>query len=78
MNEILIPIYTCLIGLFIGHRFTLFRDKRKEFNEVSQPIFEELEVQFLTAKQGRYPCFSFFLSEQGLIPFKSFLSVSKK
>lgn len=38
MNSVLISLLTFLIGLLVGNRLAIDRDKRKEFNEAVQPI----------------------------------------
>ena len=38
MNSVLISLLTFLVGLFVGNRLAIDRDKRKEFNEAAQPI----------------------------------------
>ena len=38
MNSVLLNIITFLVGLLVGNRLAIGRDKRKEFNEAAQPI----------------------------------------
>lgn len=38
MNSVLISLLTFLLGLLVGNRLAIDRDKRKEFNEAAQPI----------------------------------------
>ena len=38
MDPILLSLFTFFAGLLIGHRLTLGREKRKEFNEVAQRV----------------------------------------
>lgn len=38
MEQILLSLFTFFAGLLIGHRLSLGRDKRKEFNEVVQRV----------------------------------------
>jgi hypothetical protein len=38
MDPYLLSLLTFFLGLILGHRLTLWRDKRKEFNEIAQPI----------------------------------------
>jgi hypothetical protein len=38
LQSVLASFLTFLLGLLIGHRFGLQRDKRKEFNEAARPI----------------------------------------
>ena len=78
MDPILSATLGVLVGGLIGHRFALFRDKRKEFNQISEPIFVELENQLLAVNQGSYPICSSILSDQELITFKRFLSSKEK
>jgi hypothetical protein len=40
-----IPFLTFLLGLLLGHRFALFRDKRKELNELVGPVRRELSAE---------------------------------
>ena len=42
MNAILTGLLGALIGGFIGHKFALGRDKRKEHNDVVLPIKQKL------------------------------------
>lgn len=37
-QSIVIGLITFLLGLFLGHRLSLGRDLRKEFNEISHPF----------------------------------------
>lgn len=38
MNSILLSLLTFLIGVLVGNRMSIDRDKRKEFNEAAKPI----------------------------------------
>lgn len=38
MNSVLLNIITFLVGLLLGNRLAIGRDKRKEFNEAAKPI----------------------------------------
>jgi hypothetical protein len=38
VDSVLLGLFTFAAGLLIGHRLSLGRDKRKEFNEAVQPI----------------------------------------
>tara|TARA_R110001606_G_scaffold109051_2_gene234537 strand:- start:190 stop:567 length:378 start_codon:yes stop_codon:yes gene_type:complete len=42
MEALLIAIVSCLVGVIIGHRLSLGRDRRKEHNEVIRPIKQQL------------------------------------
>ena len=43
---------TFLLGLLLGHYFTLGRDKRKEFNVFAEPVFEALTRQLSSIRHG--------------------------
>ncbi|WP_217533003.1 hypothetical protein [Vibrio metschnikovii] len=55
MTSVLTGLLGTLIGLFLGNRFALGRDRRKEFNEISAPIYENLEKQRIIAIGGNFP-----------------------
>lgn len=42
MSTAVVSIVTFVLGLLLGHRLALGRDKRKEFNEAAQPVREWL------------------------------------
>ena len=54
MDPILSGILGVLIGGFIGHRFALGRDKRKEFNDCISPLREKLIHQMATLSSRNY------------------------
>lgn len=53
--ESALPFITLLVGGFIGNRLALGRDRRSDFNEVANPLFESLEKQRLCAESGSFP-----------------------
>ncbi len=71
-ESIYIPLLTFLVGLFVGHRFALARDKRKEFNEACVPLFEKL----YNGVQSRNT--SFFPDNLQLELFSSYVSFYKR
>ena len=38
-------VLTGLLGFYFGHRFSLFRDRRKEFNEIAEVLFIKLSAE---------------------------------
>ena len=42
-ETIFLPLLTFLLGLLFGHRLSLWREKRKEFNEVAVRILVAIE-----------------------------------
>lgn len=56
MSEInyIIPLLTLLIGVFIGNRLALGRDKRKEYNNAIYPLREKLMHQIDELSSQRY------------------------
>ncbi|MEW8139128.1 MAG: hypothetical protein AB2761_18855 [Candidatus Thiodiazotropha endolucinida] len=38
----IISVLTFLLGLIFGHRFALFRDRRKEYNEIADIVYSSL------------------------------------
>jgi hypothetical protein len=38
VDPVLVGLFTFAAGLFLGHRLSLGREKRKEFNEAVQPV----------------------------------------
>lgn len=52
--NILFPLFTLLVGAFIGHRLALGRDKRKDFNQVATPIREMLISEIRQLKSNDY------------------------
>lgn len=54
MYPILSGILGVLIGGFVGHRFALGRDKRKEFNDCISPLREKLIHQMAKLSSQGY------------------------
>ena len=54
-NAFFLSFLTFLIGLIVGHRFALFRDKRKEFNEACVPLYVQLSNGITTSNTSAYP-----------------------
>jgi hypothetical protein len=52
-QSIIFGLITFFLGLILGHRLSLGRDKRKEFNEVSTPIRHALLQQIAILESGR-------------------------
>ena len=50
-----LPFITLLIGGFTANRLQLGLARRKDFNAVSNPLFENLEKQRLCAISGDFP-----------------------
>jgi hypothetical protein len=65
-----------LVGLFFGNRLALGREKRKEFNEVALPIFENLENQRISAKNGSFPNSANSFGESSFVLLKQHMSSS--
>ncbi|WP_076421210.1 hypothetical protein [Colwellia sp. UCD-KL20] len=42
MDKLLIGVVCALIGVFIGHKLTIGRDKRKEFNDAIKPFKQRI------------------------------------
>lgn len=55
ITELLSGILGIFVGGFIGNRLALGRDKRKEFNEISDDLFNRLEQQLAIVKKGGFP-----------------------
>ena len=74
----MLPLITGLLGTFVGlilgNRLALGRDKRREFNETASPIFEILEKQKIAAKSGSFPNSANAFSENSIIQLKQHIS----
>lgn len=79
--EIMLATFTgllgVLIGVILGHRLSIGREKRKEFNDVALPIFENLERQKSLAKRGAHPDPSGAFGEDDFILLKQHLGLFK-
>lgn len=53
--DIIVPVITLILGLLLGHKLSLGRDKRKEFNDIATPIYIKLENQLDRANSNLYP-----------------------
>lgn len=47
-------VITFLLGHFMGHRSAINRDKRKEFNEIVEPLLEYYEELLIELKDSEY------------------------
>ena len=72
-----IPFLTLLIGMVLGNRLAIGRDKRKEFNDMANPLFNELESQRALVLRNRFPRSANDMNELTFIPFKRLLSNKK-
>ena len=61
-----------LIGAIIGHRLTIGRDKRKEFNDATQGVREEIRIQISN------PDGNIYLSLEQLDPLSEYFSGRQK
>lgn len=79
--RIMLAIFTgllgTLVGLLLGNRLALGREKRKEFNEVALPIFESLEKQRISAKNGYFPSTANSFGESSFVLLKQHMSRSR-
>jgi len=55
LESILTGLLGTLIGLLLGNRFALGRDKRKEFNESCVPLYIKLSNGIATSNTSAYP-----------------------
>lgn len=49
----LVEILILVVGIILGNRFAIFRDKRKEFNDVADEVHFALKKQKETIENGR-------------------------
>lgn len=70
MEKLLIAVVSCLIGVLIGHRLALGRDRRKEYNEIVTPVKLKLldHLDHLNDSSLR-----FMLSQTDIKPLRSVL-----
>lgn len=71
MDPILVGLFTFAAGLFLGHRLSLGREKRKEFNEAIQPVrtFFLAESESPSARRKRPSQAEFDLLLQVMFPW---------
>lgn len=67
-----------LVGGLIGNRFAIGRDKRREFNELADPLFERLETQRIQVSGGSFPSDANSLDEYSFIALRRKLSWIRK
>lgn len=66
----IIGLATFLVGLYFGHKQAIGRDRRKEFNEVSEEAFIALNKQIEQIKYGSPgECVADFLLIYNHVPF---------
>lgn len=63
----IVGLLTFLLGLILGHRLSLGRDKRKEFNEIATPIRANLLKQIEVLRSGKFT--------QSLVTNQDFISL---
>ena len=55
MEQYLISLLTFCLGTLVGHRLPLWRERRKEFNEIAIPIRITLTKQIREMETGQFP-----------------------
>ena len=55
MDPIIVGLFTFAAGLLLGHRLSLGREKRKEFNEAVQPIRKYILAEIDSPSAYRKP-----------------------
>jgi len=50
----IVAVLIFLFGIILGNRLTVWNDRRKELNAVSEPIFKKIHDQLLIVKNGTY------------------------
>jgi hypothetical protein len=48
-------VFSGVLGFFLGHRFSIGRDKRKEFNDCADPLFRQLEQERISPSPFKHP-----------------------
>jgi hypothetical protein len=67
-----------LLGLILGHRLALGRDKRKEYNDIVRPLNKALEDQSIFISAVKIPDQGFDLQESDFTSLYPYLSDKKK
>ena len=78
MATAVVSIVTFLLGLLLGHRLALGRDKRKEFNEAALPIRDWLLLQESWWQRGMPDHYKGVPSQLEMDTFVSCLSARKR
>lgn len=50
-----LSILTFLLGLILGNRLAIGRDKRKEFNEVAYPVYKKISIYLENSNSAELP-----------------------
>ncbi|MFT6905962.1 MAG: hypothetical protein ACJAS1_002625 [Oleiphilaceae bacterium] len=74
MNAVLSGVIGVLVGVFIGHRFALDRDKRKEHNDVVRPLKQKVLRQLDMLTNGEIGS---FLNDKDLQILRTIISEKK-
>lgn len=73
LPEAALPLLTFLLGMLVGHRFALWRDRRKDFNQAAQPVLAFLLAESRETRPNRQRP-----SALELHTLRAFLSVWKR
>ena len=58
VNPFIVSFVTLLVGVILGHRFTLNREKRREHNEVVLPLKQKVLEYIDELKVSKHLCFT--------------------